>query len=528
MWIGSYSRKSRALGDADSADVVAHQLRECDRMAASDGVTIPPENRIAEIGSSESLDERPRLAGQLAAFGDCPPTGGGLIYCTEVSRLSRAEMEEIGRIMRVLRVAGVKVRVPGHTYDLSLPHDEMFFTFSAAQARCEIQQYRVRVNQTREKQFEEARVRNGRVPWGYFWDKPTQQVRADPDNFPRLEACCQEILTVGALRLAERHGVPARVLYTALTSPTICGHPGGRYGKSASGSAYRVLPRGQWKIPEATNADYPHACSLEQFLQIQAVFEERRKRKTKTTGADGWCRDVVRFIGEPGSVILSGIGARRKDHPSPGRPIYERRGPARTVNGHWMPGARLAYIDRAIVHEAAYRALEAAISDPANLAAQVENYCRARGRRSQPPGAASPQQVRLEDARRQYQDAVDAEYDAAEPLRSALKQRRLRLEQEVASLQFIEREALRETIEQAALLAQARAVPDLAAAFHETWNDWPEERKRALVNGAIARIECQYEKAVGGVGGVREIKRIVLQPWLCPDEKETASAEANF
>lgn len=528
MWVGSYSRKSRALGDPDASDVVAHQLRECDRMAAADGIPIPAENRIAEVGSSESLDERPRLAAQLVAFSERPPLGGGLLYCTEVSRLSRADMEEIGRIMRVLRTANVKVRVPGHTYDLTLPHDEMFFTFSAAQARCEIQQYRVRVNQTREKQFEEARVRNGRVPWGYVWDKGKQEVRADIETFPRLVICCKEILTNGVLRLAEKNGVSPRVLYTALTSPMICGHPGLRYGRTLNGSTYKVLPRSEWKIPEATNTDYPHACSLEEFLQIQAVFQERRKRKTKTTGANGWCRDVVRFIDQPGSVILSGIGARRKDRPSAGRPVYERRGPSRTVKGQHQPGERLAYIDRTLIHDAAYEALLAALSDPESLQALVEQYCLRQAEKRRPAGSVSPQQVRLEDARRQYQDAVDAEYDAAEPLRSALKQRRVRLEQEIASLQFIEREAARETAHESALLSQLQQLPDLAASFRGNWAAWPEEKRRAIANGVIARIECRYEKAVGGAGGVRCVERVVLQPWFCPEQKEEEEAAANI
>src|SRR5215213_7041299 len=103
MWARSYGRKSRALGDPDDPELVEHQLQACDRWAAGMGIMLRPEERVSEVGSGETIDARPRFAADLKRLEESPPPGGGFYFVTEVARLTRAEMEEVGRIIRVFR-----------------------------------------------------------------------------------------------------------------------------------------------------------------------------------------------------------------------------------------------------------------------------------------------------------------------------------------------------------------------------------------------------------------------------------------
>src|SRR5947207_3444615 len=130
-WHKSYERKSGVLGDRDDIEVVAHQLAACDRMAAEDGITLRPEDRIAEVGSGESLDSRPRFSAALDGLLSNPPPGGGRLYVTEIPRLTRADMEEAGKVLRILRDAGILLRLPGRAFDLRRPEDEMFVSWLA-------------------------------------------------------------------------------------------------------------------------------------------------------------------------------------------------------------------------------------------------------------------------------------------------------------------------------------------------------------------------------------------------------------
>jgi DNA invertase Pin-like site-specific DNA recombinase len=134
MWVRSYARKSQALGDRTEEDICSHQLTECDWHAEQMGIHVQPEDRIAEIGSGERLKERPSLAAMLEDLFHDPP-GTGYLFATGVVRLTGADMEEAGRIMRVLRHAGVRPVLAGRPYDLKKPQDEYYFSLLVINAR---------------------------------------------------------------------------------------------------------------------------------------------------------------------------------------------------------------------------------------------------------------------------------------------------------------------------------------------------------------------------------------------------------
>lgn len=505
MWVGSYGRKSRALGDPENIDVVAHQLRKCDQMAREDGVTIPPENRIAEIGSGESLDQRPRFAQWLERFEQSPPVGGGILYCPEVSRLSRAEFEEIGRIVRVLRTAGIKIRVPGHCYDLTLPHDEMFFGYQALQSRCEVQVFKQRMSVKREEQLANGEVRLGAKAWGYLWLSLERRLVAHPEQFPILVACCEEVLTTSIYRLAHRHHVPVATLWTALTNPTICGWPSIHWGPSETGSDYRRLPRADWTWCGRQNDSYPHACTRGQFDLIQEVLTARKARGTKTSGVGGWCRDVVSFPEAPGPVRIS--SCRVGTYPqTTGEAVYERRSAEKK---------RVAYIEREKVHEAALPEVRAVLNDPSRARLALQAYLiQEAEQRAADSGRLSGVTGRLAGARVLYQQAVDAEFDASEMLRGALTARRLRLEEEIRDLEQEARLLQSPDRHREELHRLSEALPSVGGTFDRVWEAMLEGERRQVMRWTVEAVEVRCGRSAGGRIRTREVQGVRLQPWF--------------
>lgn len=321
-WHKSYGRKSRVLGDRDDIDVVAHQLAACDRMAAEDGITLRPEDRIAEVGSGESLESRPRFRVALEDLQRNPPPGGGRLYVTEIPRLTRADMEEAGKVLRILRDAAILLRLPGRAFDLRRPEDEMFVSWLAVQSRHEVQVYKQRVNVKVDELLAQGAVRNGAAPFGYVWvrgdwddrlrRRSPGHLEADPVRYPILVACCQAVLYTSVQALADTYSIPMQNLYNALTNPTICGYPS--IHKSKTGP----LPREEWRWAGQRNDSYPHACTRAEWEAIQTALRERARRRERTQTPDAWCRDVVTFTGQEGEVYLSSIrwgrGAGRTSH----------------------------------------------------------------------------------------------------------------------------------------------------------------------------------------------------------------------
>lgn len=510
-WCRSYGRKSRALGDPDDPHVVAHQLAACDRLAAEDGRPLLPAERIAEVGSGESLSARPRFLALLTELERRPPPGGGILYVTEVSRLSRADMEEVGRIMRVLRQAGVIVRTPGRRFDLTNPDDEMFFTWMAAGSRNEVQRFKVRVQQRMDLLLSKGRLRDGHAPLGYVYDRNTRSLLPDPERFPILVACCREVLTTSVQRLAERYSLSPSALYSALVNPKICGWPSVHKFKLPGRRLPQRVPRDLIRWAGQENTDYPHACTRAEFERIQEVLHERNKWRKKTAAHAGWCRDVVVFPGHDGRVRLSNVTGSGS---SPDRQIYE----CRVQTPSQGRPKRVAWIERQKVHEAATAALTRLFSDPAVMAFMVQRAIDNAERETKPAGPAPGEVERL---KQQYQEAVDAEFDAEEPLRSALRRRRERLEKEVKRVQAEQERALRPARSAAQVRAALQELPAIARRFATAWERYSEEQKRELAQLCIARIEvrcsCEPKKGIGaGRITTREVAAVVLQPWFQP------------
>ena len=88
------------------------------------GGPIPEENKFREVGSAESLDSRPEILRLLKAI-ENPAIKA--VAVVEVQRLSRGDLEDAGRLIRILRYTNTYVITPMKIYDLRDDYDRDAF-----------------------------------------------------------------------------------------------------------------------------------------------------------------------------------------------------------------------------------------------------------------------------------------------------------------------------------------------------------------------------------------------------------------
>ena len=121
-----YLRKSRS----DDATLTVQEVLEKHARMINEyaerhlGGPIPAENRYKEVGSGESLDDRPEILKLLKAIED--PKIRAIIV-VDVQRLSRGDLEDAGRLIRLLRYTKTFVITPYKIYDLNDDFDRDAF-----------------------------------------------------------------------------------------------------------------------------------------------------------------------------------------------------------------------------------------------------------------------------------------------------------------------------------------------------------------------------------------------------------------
>ena len=85
---------------------------------------IPDENRYREVVSGETIDSRPKMKELLRRI-ESPRIKA--VLCVEPQRLSRGDLEDIGRLVKLLRYTNTIVITPTFTYDLRDDHDRDSF-----------------------------------------------------------------------------------------------------------------------------------------------------------------------------------------------------------------------------------------------------------------------------------------------------------------------------------------------------------------------------------------------------------------
>lgn len=121
-----YDRKSRLDDKSLSVEEVLERHGKILEEYATrflDG-PIPEENKYKEVGSSETIDERPEMVKLLKAI-ESPAIKAVLVV--DVQRLSRGDLEDAGRLIRLFRYSNTYVITPMRTYDLRDEYDRDAF-----------------------------------------------------------------------------------------------------------------------------------------------------------------------------------------------------------------------------------------------------------------------------------------------------------------------------------------------------------------------------------------------------------------
>ena len=121
-----YDRKSRSDDPLLSVEeVLERHERILEEYAVKYlGGPIPEGNKFKEIGTAESIDGRPEMLRLLKAI-ENPAIKAVIVV--EVQRLSRGDLEDAGRLIKLLRYTNTYVITPMRTYDLRDEYDRDAF-----------------------------------------------------------------------------------------------------------------------------------------------------------------------------------------------------------------------------------------------------------------------------------------------------------------------------------------------------------------------------------------------------------------
>ena len=122
----AYLRKSRTDDPALSVEeVLAKHESMLDEWAEKNlGAKVPEENKFREVVSGETIADRPEIQKVLRQV-ESPRYKAILIV--EVQRLSRGDLEDAGRLIKLLRYTNTVVITPPKVYDLRDDYDRDYF-----------------------------------------------------------------------------------------------------------------------------------------------------------------------------------------------------------------------------------------------------------------------------------------------------------------------------------------------------------------------------------------------------------------
>lgn len=117
-----YLRKSRSDEPSMSIDEVLskHEAILAEYTLRNFGEIIPAENTYREVASSETIDSRPEMLKLLKRI-ESPAIKAILVV--DVQRLSRGDLEDAGRLIKLLRYTDTKIITPQRIYDIQDEYD---------------------------------------------------------------------------------------------------------------------------------------------------------------------------------------------------------------------------------------------------------------------------------------------------------------------------------------------------------------------------------------------------------------------
>jgi DNA invertase Pin-like site-specific DNA recombinase len=163
-----YLRKSRADDPLLSVEEVLakHEQMLDDWMERNlpDAGRIPEKNRYREVVSGETIDSRPRVQ-ELLRQVESPRAKAVLIV--EPQRLSRGDLEDIGRLVKLLRYSNTLVITLPYTYDLRDERDRDMFERELKRGNEFLEYQKKIMNNGRLLAVQNGNYLGNRPPYGY-------------------------------------------------------------------------------------------------------------------------------------------------------------------------------------------------------------------------------------------------------------------------------------------------------------------------------------------------------------------------
>lgn len=228
-----YLRKSRTDDPALSVQetLSRHEKMLDDYALRTWGETVPENNRFREVVSGETIEARPEVQKVLRLI-EQPRFKA--VLCVEPQRLSRGDLEDIGKLSKLLRYTGTVVLTLQGSYDLSDERDRDFFERELKRGS-EYLDYQKRImGNGRVASVERGNYLGSTAPYGYrrVW------VRENKKKAPTLEV---EPAEVDAARLIFRmfaEGAGASAICARLNASAVPTRSGGPWRQS---TIYQIL-----------------------------------------------------------------------------------------------------------------------------------------------------------------------------------------------------------------------------------------------------------------------------------------------
>lgn len=188
-----YLRKSRSDDPALTVDEVLkkHEVILSEWVERNIGSPIPEENIFREVVSGETIDDRPEVLKLLKRI-ESPKIRAILVV--EVQRLSRGDLEDAGRLIKLLRYTNTAVITPQKIYDLNNEYDRDFFERELKRGNEFLEYQKKIMNRGRLLSVSQGNFIGSIPPYGY--DKtfvmdgkrkcPTLKINEDEANVVRM------------------------------------------------------------------------------------------------------------------------------------------------------------------------------------------------------------------------------------------------------------------------------------------------------------------------------------------------------
>lgn len=161
-----YLRKSRADDALLTVEEVLqkHETMLDDWAERNIGAKVPPENKFFEVVSGETIADRPELQKVLRLI-ESPKVKA--ILCYDVSRLSRGDLEDAGRLIKLLRYTNTYVITLQKVYDVRDEYDRDIFERELKRGNEYLEYFKKISNNGRLLSVQQGNFIANKPPYGY-------------------------------------------------------------------------------------------------------------------------------------------------------------------------------------------------------------------------------------------------------------------------------------------------------------------------------------------------------------------------